>query len=144
MTWSVKAAQLTEREGTKLWLTVLFTNAQGTRQALSSALKLAQGLEASIRIVVTRVVPYPLALDNPPVEMTFTEKQVVELAKSMGVEATVHIYDCRDREATLVQILPPGSVVIVGSRKKWWPIHERMLARKLRKAGHDVIVTGAE
>jgi hypothetical protein len=144
MTWPVRVAGLTERERTDLCVTVLFTNAEGTRLALNSALKLAQGLDASIRIVVTRVVPYPLPLDNPPVDITFTEKQVVELAKSMGVEAAVHIYDCRDPEATLVQILPAGSVVIVGSRKKWWRIRERMLARKLRKAGHDVIVTGAE
>ena len=144
MTWPVTVARLTERERTDLRVTVLFTNTEGTRLALNSALKLAQGLDASIRIVVTRVVPYPLPLESPPVETSFTEKQVAELAKSMGVEAAVHIYDCRDPESTLVQILSPGSIVIVGSRKRWRPIGERMLARKLRKAGHDVILTGAE
>jgi hypothetical protein len=108
---------------------------------LTSALELAKDLDATFQIVVTRVVPFPLPLDQPPIPRTFTEQQILELTKEIPVKAAVRIYDCRDPETTLLQVLPPASIVIAGFRGSWWPSPENKLARKLRKGGHDVVLT---
>jgi hypothetical protein len=126
-----------------LHITVLFTDLERTRVALSTGLKLAQDLHASFQIVVTRVVPYPLPLDKPPVDSAFIQQQVTALTEGFPIVA-VHIYDCRDPETALLRYLPPKSIVIVGSRKAWWSTREEKLARKLRNAGHSVILTGTE
>src|SRR5437879_6479644 len=118
MAQPLRVARTTETATEKLWITVLFTNAERTRVALTSALKLAGDLNASLEIVVMRVVPYPLPLERPPVSSAFTENQVFELTRNLGVETAVRIYDCRDPETMLLDLLPPGSVVIVGWRKR--------------------------
>src|SRR5262249_29531265 len=114
-----------------------------TRIALNSALRLTQDLNAAFRIVLTRVVPYPLPLDRPPVPAGFTERQVAELTNGLEVDTAVCIYNCRDRETAVLQSLPPRSVVVVGSRRCWWPSPEKRLLRALRRAGHSVIFMGA-
>ena len=54
------------------------------------------------------------------------------------------IYLCRDRVETLTAVLSPHSLVVIGGRKRWWPTAEKRLARKLRRAGHEVIFTETE
>ncbi len=116
-----------------------FTDANRTRLALTEGLKLAQDLNVRFQIVVMRAVPYPLPLDKPPVASGFTEKQVVELTKDLTVKPAVRIYDCREPEASLLQILPPASLVVVGCRETWWSSREPKLVRQLRQAGHHVV-----
>jgi hypothetical protein len=126
----------------KLWITVVFTNAERTRAALAAALNLSHHLNAFVEVVVMRVVPYPLPLDQPPVPQEFTKKHVMEQTGIAEEKTAICIYDCRDAEEALLQVLQPNSVVIIGSRKAWWPTREDRLARKLRQAGHDVVLTG--
>jgi alkylated DNA repair dioxygenase AlkB len=66
------------------------------------------------------------------------------LAAESPVETTVRICLCRDRWEALEVLLEPRSLVVLGGRKRWWPTRESRLAQKLRRAGHEVILTETE
>lgn len=124
----------------RLDVAVVFTSADATIAALKRAGTLASSLNARVLLVVPQIVPFPLPLDSPPVLIDFSEKRFREIAEASPVETAVHIYLCRDRLETLRAALKPHSLVIVGGRKRWWPTAEELLARKLRRAGHEVIL----
>ena len=70
--------------------------------------------------------------------------QLRVIADKSAVETIVRIYLCRDRWQALEQALRPRSVVVIGGRKRWWPTRESRLARRLRRAGHEVILAETE
>jgi hypothetical protein len=122
-------------------LSVIFTSFAATIAALKMAAALASGLRARITLVVPTVVPYPLTLENPQVVLEFTQKRLGEVASDIPVETTIRHYLCRDRLVTLSAVLKPSSIVVIGARKRWLPTREKALARRLRRIGHDVILT---
>ena len=124
----------------KLNIDVIFTSVDSIPGALKRATDLASRLGARIRLVVPQVVPYPLPLASPPVLLDWSERRFRAIAAESPVETTVEIYLCRDRLATLLAVLKPNSVVVLGGRKRWWPTSEKLLASRLRAAGHDVIL----
>ena len=132
------------KPNTGLDISVVFTSIEPTLQALKEAGALAQHLGGRITLVVAQVVPYPLPLETPPVLVEFSENRFRVLARENPVETNVHIYLCRDRFEALTSALKPGSIVVVGWRKKWWPTKDEILARQLRRAGHEVIFTEME
>jgi hypothetical protein len=122
-------------------LSVVYTSFDATIAALKMAAALASGLSAHITLLVPQVVPYPLALENPQVLLEFTHKRLGVVATDIPVETTIRTYLCRDRLVTLSAVLKPGSIVVIGARKKWLPTREKILVRRLRRFGHDVILT---
>jgi hypothetical protein len=134
--------QIESREGgaRQLVLFVVFTSDAPTQHALRNAAALAGQLRARITLVVPQIVPYPMPLTTPPVLLDFSERRMASIAAEAEVETTVRIYLCRDRWDALTQALGPGSLVVLGRRKRWWPTSESMLARQLRRAGHEVVV----
>jgi hypothetical protein len=58
------------------------------------------------------------------------------------VETTVRIYLCRDRVEALTAVLRPHSLIVIGNGGSWWPSEEKRMARKLRRAGHEVVFAG--
>ena len=129
---------------TRLHITVVFTSSEPTIAALKQAGTLATRLNARISLVVPQIVPYPLPLSSPPVLLDFSERHFRAIAHESPVETTVRLYLCRDRLETLLAKLEPKSLVVVGGRKRWWPTHEKRLAKKLRRAGHEVVFTESE
>jgi hypothetical protein len=123
-------------------LSVIFTSFEPTIAALKMAAALASGLRARITLVVPQVVPYPLPLENPQVVLEFIQKRLGEVTSDISVETTIRHYLCRDRLVTLSAVLKPGSIVVIGADKKWLPTREKILAWRLRRFGHDVILTG--
>ena len=123
----------------KLNIAVVFTSVESTLAALKEAGNLANSLGARITLVVPQVVPYPLPLETPPVLVEFNEKRFRVMASESPVETSVQIYLCRDRFETLTSVLKPGSIVVVGGRKRWWPTKDETLARQLRRAGYEVL-----
>lgn len=128
----------------KLNVIVIFTSVDATLQALKEAGNLAHQLNGRIMLVAPQVVPYPLPLASPPVLLDWNERRLRVIADESAVETIVRIYLCRDRWQALEQALRPHSVVVVGGRKRWWPTRESRLARRLRRAGHQVILTETE
>ena len=127
-------------QNTRLNIFVVFTAVESTLAALREAGSLANRLSVRVTLVVPQVVPYPLPLATPPVRPEWNERRFRLIAGESPVETAVCIFLCRDPFETLMSVLPPGSVVILGGgRRRWWPTREKMLARKLRRAGHEVV-----
>ena len=127
-----------------LQVEVIFTTMEATLSALKKAASLANQLSARINLLVPQVVPYPLPLMSPPVLLDWTERRFRVLAEHYAADTTVQIYLCRDRMEALLAVLRPQSIVVLGMRRKWWPAFESKLQRRLRRAGHEVIVTKPE
>jgi len=123
----------------RLNIAVVFTSVDSTLAALKEAGDLAGSLGARITLVVPQVVPLPLPLETPPVLVEFNENRFRVLASESPVETSVQIFLCRDRFETLATALKPGSIVVVGGRKRWWPTKDEILARQLRDAGYEVL-----
>jgi hypothetical protein len=134
----------TEQTGSKLDVSVVFTSVDATLTALKEAANLASSLDGRITLIVPQIVPYPLPLASPPVLVDFNERRLRVIASNCRVETRVSIYLCRDPLETLRSVLKPHSLVVVGSRKRWWPTAEERLAKKLRHFGHQVVVTERE
>jgi hypothetical protein len=124
----------------RLEIVVVYTFVQATVTALTRAAALAKGLNPRIRLVMLNVIPYPLPLESPPVRCDFSERCLLEIASASPVETTVHLCMCRQRFETLVALLWPRSLVVIGGHKTWWPTKEEKLARELRLAGHEAIL----
>jgi hypothetical protein len=125
-------------------ISVIFTSEEGTIAALSEAGKIGENLGARIALLVMQRVPFPLPLDDPPVLVDWNEDRLRDLASRSGVEPAVRIYLCRNPGETLRSVLQPGSIVVIGCRKRVWPTSDVRLARALRQLGHEVIVAKAE
>jgi hypothetical protein len=123
---------------------VVCSSMRETRAALRKAGALASELSAQITLVVPQTVPYPLPLTSPPVLLDFAERRLRDLAGESPVAVVVRIYLCRDRFEALDMVLKPRSLVVLGGRKRWWPTAEKALARRLRRKGHEVILTETE
>ncbi len=125
----------------RLNIAVVFTSIESTLSALRTAGTLASRLNAHVTLIVPEIVPYPLPLTRPPVQLEFNQRRFRVLAGHCRVETTVRIYLCRDRDATLKAVLKPRSLVVIGGAIGWRPTPERRLARNLRRAGHEVVLT---
>ena len=128
----------------KLDIAVIFTSVEGTLAALRCAGELASSLGARITLFVPQIVPYPAPLESPPVLLDWNERRFLVIAGESPVETRVRIYLCRDRTEALISVLRPGSLVVLGTRKSWWPTSESRLARNLRKLAHQVILVEPE
>jgi len=120
-------------------IVVLHTKVAETLAALKTAAQLAQGLSARIRLLVLEVVPYPLPLDQPDVTLPFTHRRFRTLAENASVETTVDLHLVRDREKTIESILETHSVVVMGAHRSWWPNANARLAKRLERAGHQIV-----
>jgi hypothetical protein len=129
----------------RLEVNVIFTDPQATVVALKRAGSLARDLGACIRLRAAISVPYALPPDRPLVSVPFTERLLSDLVcrLELGTFApSVHLYLCRDQVDTLLQVLRPNSLVVIGGRKHWWPAAERRMAKALRSKGHRVVFIG--
>lgn len=123
---------------------VVFTSPSLTMAALKKAGVLAGSLRARVLMLLARVVPYPLAIENPPIAMSIDEARIRPIATWCPAEARVLLCLCRDEWDVLRISLAANSIVMLGHRKRWWPTREAKLARRLRHAGHHVIFAEAE
>jgi hypothetical protein len=138
-------ARTTTETTARLNINVVFTSVNATLAALKAAGTLANHLAAHITLVVLQIVPYPLPLTSPPVSVDWNERRFRVVANESSVETLIHMYLCRDRCETLMSVLKPRSLVVIGGRRRWWwPTPEKALARTLRRAGHEVIYAGTE
>jgi hypothetical protein len=140
------ARQHPERPGveapdSELDISVVFTSVESTLAALKTAGTLANRLAGHITLIVPQVVPYPLPLESPPVLLDWNERRLKVLADQSPVDTKVNLYLCRDHLETLNSVLKPHSIVVIGGPNGWWPTKEKKLARRLRRAGHEVIFT---
>jgi hypothetical protein len=119
---------------------VIFTRMRATLCAMKTAGRLAAGLGARIRIIVpqalNRMAPKcPLDRDGA------AERHFRTIVGARKIETQLEFHPCSDRWRLLQQALAPGSIIVLGSACRRWPTFESCLARKLRAAGHDVLLS---
>lgn len=124
-----------------LEVVVLFTTMAETAAALDAASTLAHGLQARVKLLVPQIVPYPLPLNEPAVRTSHVASRLLALANEAGVEASIEIRLCRETSAALRQSLPAHSIVVLGTRGRWWQPGSGRLGHLLRKQGHHVVLS---
>ncbi len=132
---------------TALHLSVIFTGQSATRAALRKAAQLAGGLDALVRVIVLKAVPYPLPIDTPPVAMRFDRERMLTFVSENSDDASVLMCYCRDEVDALLYLLQinlhllrsNSIIVIAGKKRRWLPTKEQLIASKLQEAGHRVV-----
>jgi hypothetical protein len=128
----------------RLEIFVVSTSAELARATLKKTGSLANRLGARILLWVLQAIPYTLPLSASAELFSFDESLIRKIANDCQVDTTVFWCACRDEWGTLQAALSPESLVVVAVRRGWWPTREKSLARKLRHAGHEVILTETE
>lgn len=124
--------------GDEFEIFVIFTDTPGTLAALRMACKLAEKLDAHLRLLIPYEVPFALPLMMPAVSIAIIEERARALVSEVQVDVSAHIYLCRDKYQTAQLILKPNSIVILGGRKRWRRFTEQKMASRLKKYGHQV------
>ena len=110
----------------ELEIFVIFTDHSGTLAALQMADHLGDKLDARLRLLMLHEVPYALPLTRPAVNVRFLEDQLFALVAKTPVDGAAHIYLCRDTRRTVRLMLKPHSIVILGGRKGWWSVEQKL------------------
>jgi hypothetical protein len=132
-----------EEQG-RLCIYILFTEMGETLAALQSAGALSTDMTAEVTLLVPVTVPYPLPLEEPPVQMGFICRRITELADSVPMDIQAYVYLCRDPQRTIANALRPHSLVVIGTSRHWLFNRSKHIAKQLRSQGHDVVLVGYE
>ena len=122
----------------ELSVCVPYTTSVLTRAALNSVVALTRNLGAHVSLVAVQVVPFPLPLDRPAISPSFFEQELNAVARDVEVPVDTQVVIARDREVGFDRAIPPASLVVLATRKRWWPTAQAKLARLLARAGHSV------
>lgn len=117
---------------------VPFTTSDLTRAALTAAVALTRNLGARVSLVAVLIVPFPLPLDGTAVSPSLVERELQTVARDIEVPVDAHVVIARDREEAFHRAILPGSLVVLATKKRWWPTRQARLARLLACAGHSV------
>ena len=119
---------------------VLATTFEGTRAALETAIPLARGSGSRLIVIVTKVVPYVIALDQPVDSTEFVMRRYRDLVTDLDGEAQFRLCMCRGPDDVLTHLLPPRAIVVLGGATGGlFPSQEAKLVRRMSKLGHHVI-----
>ena len=122
-----------------LRVVVPYTTPDSTRAALRHA-GVCTDLDVHVCIVDIQVIPFPCPLDQPPINEEFSEQRLQELLRESGLPGETTVFYTRDWLEAFRNVLGPGSLVILATKKRWWRTREEKLARTLINAGHDVML----
>jgi len=122
---------------------VPYTSPALARIALAQASALTRNLTAHITFFAVHVVPFSLPLDKPDVTANFLEQKLAGVARETGAQTDIRIVFARDPKLGYEQILMPHSLIVMATKKRWWPTAEVKMARALARAGHSVAILGA-
>ena len=124
-----------------LSVNVVYTGPDSTITALRAAELLVRSLGMTVHIRVMVAVPRQLAIELAFNSVDFLKRLLTDLIErnsSGHFEYVLHIYVCRDRVETLLKVLPPSSLLVIGGRRRLWPTAESRLSKAAISAGHSV------
>lgn len=120
---------------------LVYTQPEATAAALRAAESLAQDLESTIHVRALVPVPCQLEIDcgfySAQALIGLLEK-LLQRVGSNRCEYVLHVYVCRSRIETLLRVLRPSSLLVIGGRRRFWPTAEGRIAKAMRAAGHSV------
>ena len=121
-----------------------FKTPELTSAALESATSLGHQLSINLRLIHVHVVPYPLPLDKPSVCWDHLENKLRRIAERSSIPVQPELIFARDWEEGFRRALRPRSVILMPIQKSWWRSHDKRMAERLRKHGHQVIWVDCE
>jgi len=131
----------TGKQAQPLSVNVVYTGPETTITALRAADSLARALSATVHIRAIIAVPRQLAVEFAFTSVRFLKGLISDLVEQVGsrsCEYVLHIYVCRSRIKTLLRVLRPASLLVIGGRRRLWPTAESRLAKAATSAGHSV------
>lgn len=75
-----------------------------------------------------------------PVSPKFLENRLATVALEVEAELEMRTVFTRDLDAGFARVLAPHSLVVMATKKRWWPTAEVKLTRLLVRAGHSVVL----
>ena len=120
-----------------LWVVAPYTTPELTRAALRHS-AVCRDLDVHVCLVDIQVVPFPCPLDQPPIDKEYSEQRLQDLLNQSGLPGQAVVLYARDWLETFRRVFGPQSLIVVATRKRWWPTGQRKLARALSRAGHKV------
>jgi len=130
--------------GAEIEIVVPYTERTLTAAVLQRATVLTAGLTAAIRLVAVHAIPYPQPFHCPAALHAHLVEQLVDLASRCPLAVEPQVVLARYRDDGFRHVLKPASIVLVGSRKRFWPTREEKLARALARDGHMVVLVHLE
>jgi hypothetical protein len=121
-------------------LVVPYTDPALTARALAAAAELARGFEASVTLMAVYVLPYPSPLECQEGIRKRLEAELTAVARTSPVSIRVKLVFARDRADAYLGLLGRQSLVVIGTKDRWWRTGEERLARRLTAGGHSVAV----
>jgi hypothetical protein len=119
---------------------VPYTNPALTARALAAAVELARGFEAAVTLMAVYVLPYPSPLECQEGIRKRLEAELTAVTRTSQVAIRVNLAFARDRADAYLGLLGRQSLVVIGTKDRWWRTREERLARKLTAGGHSVAV----
>jgi hypothetical protein len=129
-----------ERPERPLELVVPYTSPALAAQALSAAVELARGFDVAVILMAVYVLPYPSPLEFQEGIRRRLEAELTAVARTSPAQIRVKLVFARDREDAYLGLLKRHSLVVIGTKDRWWRTREEHLARRLTAAGHSVAV----
>ena len=123
-----------------LELVVPYTNPALAAGALAAAEELARGFEAAVTLMAVHVLPYPSPLECQEGIRQRLEAELTAVARTSPVAIRVKLIFARAREAAYAGLLQRQSLVVIGTKDRWWRTREERLARRLTSSGHSVAI----
>jgi hypothetical protein len=117
---------------------VPYTSVELTKVALTRATVLVRSLDLRITLFAVQIVPFPLPLERSAVAPDFLEQRLLVIAGEIEAAVDAQLIFARDLDFGMQRVLPSNSLVVVATKKSWWPTSEAKLARSLARAGHSV------
>ncbi|HLY20810.1 MAG TPA: hypothetical protein VKR61_26470 [Bryobacteraceae bacterium] len=121
-----------------LEVVVPYSNPWLAAESLSAVAGWLQGFEAKVTLMAVHVLPYPAPLEAQAGIRKRLEAELATVARASDVSAEVRLAFARDRDQAFLGLLGSRSLVVVGTRERWWKTPEERLARKLAAHGHSV------
>jgi hypothetical protein len=122
-----------------LGVVIPYTTSELTKAALRHA-GVCTDLNVHVSLVDIQIVPFPCPLDQPPIDKEFSEQRLRDLLMESRLAGSAEVLYTRDWLDGFRRVLEPKSLVILGTKRRWWRTREEKLARALSKAGHQVML----
>ena len=125
----------TARDTDSAEIVVLHTGPELTPCALRTAANLTKGLNFHVVLIAVHIVPYPLQLGPLSVMEEHLQAELSKAAEASNLPVTGRIAFARDLAEAFRQCVRPESLVVIGTRKRWWRTRPERWARELARNG---------
>ncbi len=124
----------------ELEVVVPYTEPTLTAEVLERVQELTAGLRARVSLMAVQALPYPLPFVCPTAVHAHLAELLTELAGRCSLPVAPQLVLARDRQEGFRCALKPASLVIVGTRRRFFRSPDERLARSLARDGHNVVL----